>query len=411
MLAAAFGFVSSSETADTSPSEDEVAAQHLVDALLNSNLPKHRPPLISDADHARTIDPVLTRDAAVWIHEALPAGPLTVMGGKVFSYSDVAYNPLEAPVLKIRPIDDDQVIPFLLRIVVSPDGQISSNGAVVVSFPAPPIFNPGIDVVSAWVGPRQAEVVVAASPADSRISVRVALSGSEGSDRQDPAEPISVIIEGELKLGAYRALSPGRFLKNSPVPLDPAIAGLSKIEIGREVSGEGQRELLVELAEEISSQSTSTWDQVSLINNWVSSHLRYQESYTTRSVLETLEDRSGDCDEYTALMVALLRATGVTARQATGLLYDLDTFAAHAWVEAALPTREGKLHWFICDPTLAGTTPVADQKAAYVQLKERILLYPMRPVVRVEGLTGRRTNDVFLNWRKSEAGPSPFPET
>ena len=110
-------------------------------------------------------------------------------------------------------------------------------------------------------------------------------------------------------------------------------------------------------------------------------------------------------------MVALLRATGVTARQATGLLYDLDTFAAHAWVEAALPTREGKLHWFICDPTLAGTTPVADQKAAYVQLKERILLYPMRPVVRVEGLTGHRTNDLFLNWRKSGPSPSPFPET
>ena len=174
--------------------------------------------MISDADHARTIDPVLTRDAAVWIHEALPAGPLTVMGGKVFSYSDVAYNPLEAPVLKIRPIDDDQVIPFLLRIVVSPDGQISSNGAVVVSFPAPPIFNPGIDVVSAWVGPRPAEVVVDTSPADSRISLRVPLYGSEGSDRQDPAEPISVIIEGELELGAYRSPLSWPISKKLPCP-------------------------------------------------------------------------------------------------------------------------------------------------------------------------------------------------
>jgi hypothetical protein len=181
----------------------------------------HRPPLTSNDEHARTIDPVLTRDAAVWIHEDLPAPPLTVIGGRVFSYRDLLYDPLDAPLLKIRPIDDGQHIPFLARVVLQPKSPISHETAVNLSLPAPPIFNP--------------------------------------------------------------------------------------------------------------------------------------------------------------------RVTDV-----------------NAWVEAALPTREGDLHWFVIDPTLAGTTTLEAERSSFVQFEDRILLYPFRPTISVAGLSGRRTTDVLLNWRRAE---------
>jgi hypothetical protein len=101
-------------------------------------------------------------------------------------------------------------------------------------------------------------------------------------------------------------------------------------------------------------------------------------------------------------MVALLRAMGIPARRATGLLYNFDTLSAHAWVEVALPKRNGDLHWFLADPTLAGTTLFEEEKAGYVQFKDRILLYPMKPTVRLEGTTANRTADVFLNWREPD---------
>jgi hypothetical protein len=54
---------------------------------------------------------------------------------------------------------------------------------------------------------------------------------------------------------------------------------------------------------------------------------------------------------------------------------------------------------------LAGATPVEDRKTDFVQFRDRVLLYPLRPVVRVEGMVGRPTIDILLNWRR-ESGSS-----
>lgn len=66
-----------------------------------------------------------------------------------------------------------------------------------------------------------------------------------------------------------------------------------------------------------------------------------------------LRAKSGDCTEFTDLMVALLRARGVPARHATGFVTDWTDTAKHSWVEVHL----GKRGWVLFDPTLARTAP------------------------------------------------------
>jgi len=405
VLTASGGSTSTPEATGTDESEIAGDAHRLAAGLLDVSLSKHRPPLTSDAEHARTIDPVLTRDTPMWIHEALPSAPLTVIGGRVFSYRDDVYDPLDAPVLKIRAIDDDQVIPFLIRVVIKAHNKTPQDSAVRVSFPAPPIFSPRLEHVEGWIGPDPTQVSIERSSENSLITVRIPLVPAEVESLKHLEDPTTVIVEGKLIIGSYEKLPPGRFADLDGFGLDPELKGLATLELDRDIVADGERERLHDIAENLASSATTDYERVVAVNSWVSTHLRYQESPATRSPLEALEDRSGDCDDYTALSAALLRSIEIPAHRPTGLLYDFDTLAAHAWVEAALPLRGGGLHWFIVDPTLAGTTAVEGRKKAYVQFKDRVLLYLLRPVVSVEGMAGRPTTDILLNWRK-ETGSS-----
>jgi transglutaminase-like putative cysteine protease len=363
---------------------------------------KHRPPLTSDAEHARTIDPVLTRGAAVWIHEALPAPPLTVIGGRAFTYRDVDYNPVDAPVLKVRTIDGDQTVPFLMRIVVAHEGQVPSDAAVTVAFPAPNVFDPRLENISAWVGSDPARASLEHSLEDARIEVRIPLTDDSGDGERSTATSTTVIVDGELVLAPYTTVPPRRFADPVGMPVDPAVDALARLEPGRDVADLDERQQIQRVADKLFLAAPNAYDRVLAINSWVSSRLRYRESAATLSPGEILQEQSGDCDEYTSLMVALLRAKGLPARRASGLLYDFDTLAAHAWVEVALTARNGRYHWFIADPTLAGTTPLEGLKEEYVQFRDRIHLYPMKPTIDVEGTAGRHVTHVFLNWREAK---------
>jgi len=387
---------------DPRPGDVEAAAHQLADEILNPRTTKQSPPFTSDTEHARSIDPVLTRDTAIWIHEELPSPPLTVVGGRIFSFRDHVYDPLETPVLKIRPIDDEQLVPFLVRVVVTPDRGIQKNAAITLAFPAPPIFKPRLERVQAWVGPSPTEISIERSLEESMISVRVPLAPVDGETPPNVADPVVVIVQGELKLGSYRRISAGRFADLETYEPGPDIAELARLEVGRDVDGRDEQEQLHQIAMLLTSKSPTSYGRVTTVNSWVSSQLQYQKSPVTRSAIEALEDRAGDCGEYTTVMVALLRTMGIPARRAVGRLYDFDRLSAHAWVEVALPKRSGELHWFVADPTFAGTTAIEKEKAAYVQLNDRMLLYPVKPIIRLEGTAARRTSDIFLNRRTTD---------
>jgi transglutaminase-like putative cysteine protease len=69
------------------------------------------------------------------------------------------------------------------------------------------------------------------------------------------------------------------------------------------------------------------------------------------SAREVLRTRVGDCNEHTALYVALARAAGVPARIAVGLVHLHGAFYYHAWPEVYLADGERGL-WLPVDPTL-----------------------------------------------------------
>lgn len=69
------------------------------------------------------------------------------------------------------------------------------------------------------------------------------------------------------------------------------------------------------------------------------------------SAKEVLRTKIGDCNEHTALFVAMARAAGIPARIAVGLVYLNGAFFYHAWPEVYLEDGNGAV-WLPVDPTL-----------------------------------------------------------
>jgi len=69
------------------------------------------------------------------------------------------------------------------------------------------------------------------------------------------------------------------------------------------------------------------------------------------SAREVLRTKVGDCNEHTALYVAMARAVGIPARIAVGLAYSRGAFYYHAWPEVYLDEGQGRGLWLPVDPT------------------------------------------------------------
>jgi transglutaminase-like putative cysteine protease len=70
------------------------------------------------------------------------------------------------------------------------------------------------------------------------------------------------------------------------------------------------------------------------------------------SALEVLKTRIGDCNEHTALYVAMARAASLPARVAVGLVHLRGAFYYHAWAEVWVAEPAGSGLWLAVDPTL-----------------------------------------------------------
>lgn len=88
----------------------------------------------------------------------------------------------------------------------------------------------------------------------------------------------------------------------------------------------------------------------------VNAMLEKKPTISLPSAREVLRTRVGDCNEHTALYVAMARAVGVPARIAVGLTFVKGAFYYHAWPEVYLddaPARDGgRGYWLPVDPTL-----------------------------------------------------------
>ena len=84
----------------------------------------------------------------------------------------------------------------------------------------------------------------------------------------------------------------------------------------------------------------------------VNAILEKKPTVSLPSALEVLRTRVGDCNEHTALYVALARALGIPARIAVGLVSVRGAFYYHAWPEVYLTEGNGRGMWLPVDPTL-----------------------------------------------------------
>ena len=84
----------------------------------------------------------------------------------------------------------------------------------------------------------------------------------------------------------------------------------------------------------------------------VNAMLEKKPTVSLPSAREVLRTRVGDCNEHTALYVAMARAVGVPARIAVGLTSVRGAFYYHAWPEVYIDEGRGRGLWLPVDPTL-----------------------------------------------------------
>ena len=80
---------------------------------------------------------------------------------------------------------------------------------------------------------------------------------------------------------------------------------------------ESDNPVLIEKAVEIVGKEKRPFEKAVLIQKWIEDNIAYSSEY--RTALETLEKRDSNCSGQSFLFVALCRATGIPARQVSGI--------------------------------------------------------------------------------------------
>ena len=87
------------------------------------------------------------------------------------------------------------------------------------------------------------------------------------------------------------------------------------------------------------------------LTRFVNSTVQKKPTVSLPSAREVLRTRIGDCNEHTALFVAMSRAAGIPARIAVGLAYVRGAFYYHAWPEIYIDEGAARGFWLPVDPT------------------------------------------------------------
>jgi transglutaminase-like putative cysteine protease len=97
---------------------------------------------------------------------------------------------------------------------------------------------------------------------------------------------------------------------------------------------------------------TGTRARAERLTRHVNAILEKKPTVSLPSAREVLRTKVGDCNEHTALYVAMARALGIPARIAVGLVSVRGAFYYHAWPEVYLDEGKGRGMWLPVDPTL-----------------------------------------------------------
>jgi transglutaminase-like putative cysteine protease len=97
---------------------------------------------------------------------------------------------------------------------------------------------------------------------------------------------------------------------------------------------------------------TGTRARAERLTRYVNGLLEKKPTVSIPSAREVLRTKVGDCNEHTALYVAMARALGIPARIAVGLVFVRGAFYYHAWPEVYIDEGSGRGLWLPVDPTL-----------------------------------------------------------
>lgn len=139
--------------------------------------------------------------------------------------------------------------------------------------------------------------------------------------------------------------------------------GFAKFEV--QSTGEDKRDLLpsrgvesdspeiMKLAEEVTKGVSSQREKTKAVYDYVAKTITYDvqklrnnEFEWNDSAVKTLEEKTGVCQDYSYLAIALLRASGIEARLIEGTAISGFWPSNHAWVEAKVDGN-----WLTMDPT------------------------------------------------------------
>jgi transglutaminase-like putative cysteine protease len=105
-------------------------------------------------------------------------------------------------------------------------------------------------------------------------------------------------------------------------------------------------------AERAVGRTTGTRARVERLTRYVNGLLEKKPTMSIPSAREVLRTKVGDCNEHTALFVAMARAIGIPARIDVGLVFVRGAFYYHAWPEVYIDEGNGRGLWLPVDPTL-----------------------------------------------------------
>lgn len=171
--------------------------------------------------------------------------------------------------------------------------------------------------------------------------LRIRLSGLEAFDRADLDGDGQSLSGDVLEMRDPRDLAPG-----------PAPADLARYLRAEPFLESDAPEIRAEAEKAIAGAAAPRLRAERLVRH-VHAILEKRPTISLPSALEVLKTRVGDCNEHTALYVAMARAAGLPARVATGLVQLRGAFYYHAWPEVFVAEKTGSRGlWLAVDPTL-----------------------------------------------------------
>ena len=94
------------------------------------------------------------------------------------------------------------------------------------------------------------------------------------------------------------------------------------------------------LAADITAGKEPGWDRAAALFDWVRENVKYEFAEKIKPAVQALDDKQGDCEELSSLVIALCRAKKIPARAVW--------VPGHCYPEFYLTDDKGQGHWFPC---------------------------------------------------------------